>query len=90
MADRMNYPKNPIEFVKDYSFKDTEELYTNGADLVPVFRVEQMLEHYMPDMKNIIKQIQDEYNDIVYSDYRKLSILDFYGFVIELLEKYKK
>ena len=28
-----------IEFIIDYSFKDTEEVYTNGTILVPLFRV---------------------------------------------------
>ena len=48
MADCMNFPKNPMEFVNSYSFKDSEEVYTNGSNLIPVFRVEQMLEHYYP------------------------------------------
>ena len=49
MGDVMNYPDNPLDFIRDDSFKDTEELYTNGAMLVPLFRVEQMIEHYMED-----------------------------------------
>lgn len=28
-----------IEFIIDSSFKDTEEVYTNGTILVPLFRV---------------------------------------------------
>lgn len=48
MADQMTYPKNPMDFIKGYSFRDKEEVYTNGAELIPVFRVEQMIEHYMP------------------------------------------
>ena len=28
-----------IEFILDYSFKDTQEVYTNGTILVPLFRV---------------------------------------------------
>ena len=28
-----------IDFVIDYSFKDKEEVYTNGTILVPLFRV---------------------------------------------------
>lgn len=28
-----------IEFITDYSFKDSKEVYTNGAILVPLFRV---------------------------------------------------
>ena len=28
-----------IDFIIDYSFKDKEEIYTNGAILVPLYRV---------------------------------------------------
>jgi hypothetical protein len=28
-----------IDFIIDYSFKDKEEIYTNGTILVPLFRV---------------------------------------------------
>lgn len=28
-----------IDFIIDYSFKDKEEVYTNGTVLVPLFRV---------------------------------------------------
>jgi hypothetical protein len=28
-----------IDFIIDYSFKDNQEIYTNGAILVPLFRV---------------------------------------------------
>lgn len=46
-GDRMCYPNTPLEFIKKYSFKDIQEIYTNGGELIPVFRVEQMIEHYM-------------------------------------------
>ncbi len=41
----MEFPDTFDEFVKECSFKDTEEIYTNGAELIPVFRVKQWLEH---------------------------------------------
>ncbi len=47
MADSMYFPDMIQEFIDDYSFKDTEEVYTNGSKLIPVFRVEQAIEHYM-------------------------------------------
>ena len=28
-----------IDFIIDYSFKDNQEIYTNGSILVPLFRV---------------------------------------------------
>lgn len=49
MADFMNYPKKPMDFIKQHSWKDTAEIYTNGSELVQVFRVEQMLDHYIPN-----------------------------------------
>jgi hypothetical protein len=28
-----------VDFIIDYSFKDTQQIYTNGTILVPLFRV---------------------------------------------------
>lgn len=36
------------EFIDFYSFKDSEEVYTNGSELIQVFRVKQMLDMYVP------------------------------------------
>lgn len=47
-GDSMDFPKTPEEFIHMYSFKDKKEVYTNGSELVPVFRVRQMLDHYFP------------------------------------------
>lgn len=47
-GDSMDFPKTPEEFIQMYSFKDKNEVYTNGSELVPVFRVRQMLDHYFP------------------------------------------
>lgn len=47
MGDCMHFPDTIQEFIKDYSFKDTEEVYTNGSELIPVFRVMQAIEHYI-------------------------------------------
>ena len=46
MGDSMAFPENPMNFIKEYMFRDWQERYTNGSYLIPVFRVEQMLEHY--------------------------------------------
>ena len=53
MADCMEFPKTIIEFLHDYSFKDEEEIYTNGSELIQVFRVIQALEYYAPELLNI-------------------------------------
>jgi hypothetical protein len=46
MADCMTFPKTADEFIEQYSFKDEKQEYTNGAELIPAFRVKQMMEHY--------------------------------------------
>lgn len=43
----MEFPKTIEEFISEHSFEDREEVYTNGSELIQVFRVNQALEHYM-------------------------------------------
>lgn len=57
MGENMNYPDNPIDFIKKYSFSDKQRIYTNGSELISVFRVGQMIEHYMSDLTP--QQIKD-------------------------------
>ena len=52
MADLMIFPKTIQEFIQDYSFKDTQEAYTNGSKLIPVFRMEQAHTYYGQQIKN--------------------------------------
>ena len=47
MADAMEFPNDWAKFLEDYSFRDHEGVYTNGARLIPTFRVEQMMHHYL-------------------------------------------
>lgn len=48
MGDVMNFPERIDDFIEQYSFRDDERTYTNGSKLIPVFRVKQAIEHYMP------------------------------------------
>ena len=45
MADMMMFPNTVEEFMEQYKIVDTEKIYTNGADLVPIFRMMQWFEH---------------------------------------------
>lgn len=47
-GENMTFPNTVLDFLEKYSFKDKEQVYTNGADLIPAFRVKQMIEHYFP------------------------------------------
>lgn len=59
MADTMSFPSTFMDFIKQYSFKDKEEIYTNGADLISVFRVEQAWEHYTAEAANALDNIRE-------------------------------
>lgn len=44
-GEMMDFPNTFDEFAKEYGFKDKKEVYTNGSELISVFRVKQWLEH---------------------------------------------
>jgi hypothetical protein len=45
MGDNMTFPATFDEFAEKYKIVDSKEVYTNGTELVPIFRVKQWLEH---------------------------------------------
>ena len=46
MSDMQTFPQTWQEFANDYTFNDYKEFYTNGIELIPLFRIEQMMGHY--------------------------------------------
>lgn len=46
MSDQMDYEETWQMFLRSFAIVDKQEVYTNGSVLVPLFRVEQMVEHY--------------------------------------------
>lgn len=45
MSDIMMFPDTVEEFMEQYKITDTEQIYTNGTELVPIFRMKQWFEH---------------------------------------------
>ena len=45
MDDVMMFPETVEEFMEKNKIVDTQEVYTNGAELVPIFRMNQWFEH---------------------------------------------
>ena len=41
----MAFPDTLEEFMESYKITDTEQVYTNGVELVPIFRIKQWMEH---------------------------------------------
>lgn len=48
-GEEMHIPATFEEFVNGYSFKDSDEIYTNGCDLIPTFRVMQAYERFVKE-----------------------------------------
>ena len=47
MSNCMEFPKDYNQFIDDYAFEDSKQVYTYGSRLIPVFRVYQMISHYL-------------------------------------------
>lgn len=43
------FPESWEDFIKQYCFEDINKIYTDGSSLIPVFRVIQMMQHYLPE-----------------------------------------
>lgn len=41
----MMFPDTVEEFMDEYKIVDSEKVYTNGIELVPIFRMEQWFAH---------------------------------------------
>ena len=55
MAEVMLFPNTIDEFLDSYSFKDSEGIYTNGSELISVFRVKQALAHFYSDVVEVVR-----------------------------------
>ncbi len=96
MADMMTFPNTFEEFIKQYEFKDEDEVYTNGIELIPSFRVMQAWEHYVEPLKkiqteitnivNIINMTEDSISDLsIYIDTLQNNIYNIEDEIDEIL-----
>ena len=52
MSDRMTFPDTAEEFMEQYKVVDTDHVYSNGVEFVPIFRMKQWFEHLaQPEQK---------------------------------------
>lgn len=61
MVEKMNFPETFDEFIKQYSFIDDEKIYTNGSELIQVFRIKQWEEHQKEENEILKKQLENCY-----------------------------
>ena len=45
MDEVMKFPKTAEEFMEQYKVVDTDHVYSNGVEFVPIFRMKQWFEH---------------------------------------------
>ena len=45
MSDIQIFPETVDEFMEHYKVVDKEQVYTNGIELIPIFRMKQWFEH---------------------------------------------
>lgn len=45
MADKMIFPDTVEEFMERYKMVDREQVYSNGTEYVPIFRMKQWFDH---------------------------------------------
>ena len=45
MGDTMAFPASVEEFMEQYKMTDTEHVYSNGTEYVPIYRMKQYFEH---------------------------------------------
>lgn len=86
MADLMIFPKTIQEFIEEYSFKDEEEIYTNGAMLIPVFRMEQAHIYYGEQIR---KKAIDEFVEALKEHYKKYRTVPSIYVIEEMAENMK-
>ena len=45
MSDMMTFPATVEEFMEQYKMTDTEHVYSNGTEYIPIYRMKQWFEH---------------------------------------------
>ena len=65
MADAMIVPASFDEFAESYKIVDSKEVYTNGTELIPIFRVKQWLEHQpTADVVEVVRCKDCKYSEV--------------------------
>ncbi len=78
MVEKMNFPETLDEFIKQYSFIDDEKIYTNGSELIEVFRIKQWEEHQKEENDNLKNQ-QKEFVKYLENEIKRLKDLKKYA-----------
>ena len=65
MGDMMTFPASVEEFMEQYKMTDTEHVYSNGTEYVPIYRMKQWFEHCHNQQPLTIDAVPvEQYNDL--------------------------
>lgn len=70
MSEQMEFPKTLDEFIKQYSFIDKKEIYTNGSELIQIFRIKQWEKHKQQENEKY-KEALSKLNEMNADNYNK-------------------
>ena len=51
MTNAMFFPDTVEEYMEYYKVTDSDHVYSNGVDFVPIFRMSQWFDHLKPEIK---------------------------------------
>ena len=69
--NQMYFDEKWEDFSDFYSFTDTKQYYTNGSELVQVFRVKQMVEHYFKNKGDKNMELKDTVEMMQSDDFKE-------------------
>ena len=58
MGDMMAFPASVDEFMAQYKMTDTEHVYSNGTEYVPIYRMKQWFENYRNQQRSTIDAVE--------------------------------
>lgn len=76
-AESMSFPETVDEFMEQYKIVDTEQVYTNGVELVPIFRMQQWFEHLpTADVRPVVRGEWEYKPNLLSIGFRKYPIVE--------------
>ena len=73
----MSFPATFDEFAEQYQIVDKQEVYTNGTELIPIFRVKQWLDHAdVAPKSEVAREIFEEICEYAEQQIEALSIAE--------------
>ena len=58
MGDMMTFPASVEEFMEQYKMTDTEHVYSNGTEYVPIYRMKQWFENCRNQQRPTIDAVE--------------------------------